>query len=168
MIQTWAPLRLITCHLPARTLTILACQFHPSPRAPFLTTLLPLPRPQRLRSRQTIRLLTREAITFHLPKLLDSFRVGTSRPVATEPPAFLPILRVRIIRALCPRLLSTPLPMTNLLTLLTFIFLHPLPSSNRRMVFPLIIFPLSPHSSQRRSLFHRHLSRSCPSVTARR
>jgi hypothetical protein len=106
---------------------------------------------------------------FHLRKLLGSSRAGTSPPVATELPAFLPILRVRIIQALYPRLLNTPLRTINLLTLLTFIlFLYPLPSSNRRMAFPLlIIFLRSPHS-RRPNPFHRHLRSSCLSVTPRR
>jgi hypothetical protein len=107
---------------------------------------------------------------FPLRKLLGSSRAGTSPLVVMGLPAFLPIPRVRIILAPCPRLLNTPLLMINLLTLPIFIlFLHPLPSSNpnHRIPFPLIIFLLSLRS-RLRSPFHPHLRSLCTSVTLRR
>jgi hypothetical protein len=159
-ILTWALLRLITCHTPARTRTIPASQPHPSQRALCLTIPHPLPHPRRPRRRRTTNPHPQRAAmspTFPLPRLLGSSRVGTSPPVATEPLASSPILRVRITRAPCPRLPSTRLLMNSRLTLPTFIpSLHPSPSSNPRMAPPLpTTCPLSLRSQQR-SQSHHH------------
>ena len=159
-ILTWALLRLITCHTPARTHTIPASQSHPSQRAPCLTIPHPLPHPRRPRHRQTTKPHPQQAATsptFLLPRLLGSSRVGTSLPVATEPLASSPILRVRITRVPCHRQPSTRLLMNSHLTLPTFIpCLHPSPSFNPRMASPLpTTCPLSLHSQQR-SQSHHH------------
>ena len=160
MILTWALLRLITCHIPAHTPTIPACQSHLSQRAVCLTTLPPLPRPRRPRRRRTTKPHPRRAAMspiFLLRRLLGSSRVGTSPLVATEPLVSLPTLRVRIIRVTSPRLPSTPPPMISHLTLPTFIpCLRRHPSFNRRMAYPLpTTCPLFLHS-QRRSQSHHH------------
>jgi hypothetical protein len=158
-IPTWALLRLITCHIPARTPTIPVSQCHPFQRAPCLTIPHPLPLPRRPRSRQMSKPHHQRAAmspTFLLRRLLGSSPVGTSLPVATEPLASSPILRVRIIRVPCPRLPSTPLLMNSRLTLPTFIpCLHRRPTFNPRMAYLPTTCPLS-HRSQRRSQSHRH------------
>ncbi|KAH9995990.1 hypothetical protein BJV77DRAFT_187461 [Russula vinacea] len=120
----------------------------------------PLPHPRRPRHRRTTKAHPQRAAispTFLLPRLLGSFRVGTSLPVATEPLASSPILRVRITRAPCRRLPSTRLPMSSHLTLRTFILcLHPSPSFNPRMAYPLpTTCPPSLHSQQH-SQSHHH------------
>ena len=158
-ILTWALLRLITCHTPARTPIILACQSHPSQRVACLTTLLPLPRPRRPRRQQTTKPHLQRAampLTSLLRRLLGSSRVGTSLPVATEPLVSLPTPRVRIIHVTYPRLPSTPPPMTSHLTLPTFIpCLRRHPSFNRRMAYPLpTTCPLSLHSQRRSQSLH--------------
>ena len=172
MTLTWVLQRPTTCHTPARTPIILAYQSHPSLRVPCLTTPHPPPRLHRPRRRQTIKPLPQRAttsLTFLLRRLLGSSRAGTSPPVATEPLASLPILRVRTIPAPCPRQLSTLLPMNNLLILPTFIqSLHRRLSFNRPTAYPLpTIFPPSPHSQQH-SPSHRHLRNLCTSATPRR
>ena len=163
-IPTWVLLRLIICHIPARTPTIPAFQSLPFQRALCLTTHHPLPRPRRphrLEMTNPHSQLVAMSPTSRLRRLLDSSRAGISLPVVTEPLASLPILRVRITRVVqCPRLPSIPRPMSSRLTLPTFIpFMRRRPSFNHRMAYPLpTICPLSPHS-QRRSLSHHHRPR---------
>ena len=172
-IPTRALLRVITCHIPARTPTILASQSLRFQRAACLTTLHPLPRPRRPHRQETTNphsQLAAMSPTSHLRRLLGSSRADISLPVVTEPLASLPILRVRITRvAQCPRLPSFPLPMSSRLTLPTFIpSMRRRPSFNHRMAYPLpTTCPLSPHS-RRRSQSHRRRRHLCISVTVRR
>ena len=159
MILTRVLLRLITCHIPARMSTIPASQSLPFQRVPCLTIPHPLPRLRRPHRRETTKThpqLAAMSPTSLLRRLLASSRAGTSLPVATEPLASSPILRVRIILP-CPRLPSIPLPMSSRLTLPTFIpFLRRHPSFNPRMAYPLpTTSPLSPRS-QRCSKSHHH------------
>ena len=156
--------RLITCHIPARTPTIPVSQSLPFQRALFLTTPHPLSRLRRPHRRETTSphpQLAAMSPTSLLRRLLGSSRAGISLPVVTEPLASLPIRRVRIIRAQCPRLPSIPLPMSSRLTLPIFILsMRRRPSFNHRMACPLTTTcPLSPHS-QRRSQSHHHHHRS--------
>lgn len=169
-IPMWPLLKLITCHIPARMHTTLACQSHPFLRAQCLTiphTLLHLR--QALR-RETINPRLQRATMFptFLPRRsLGSSPVGTSPPVATEPLASSPILRVRIIRVPCPRLRSIPLSMSNSLILPTSICLPRRPNFKHRMVYPLHLIFLLSHHSQLRSPYLRHHRSSCTGVTLR-
>ena len=170
-ILVWA-LKPITCHIPARMPTILACQSRPSLRAPCLTILHPLPHPRQTRSHRMIQPHPQRATTcqtFRRRRSLGSSLADTSPPVATVHLVSSPILRARIIRVPYPHLCSIPRPMSNHLILPTFTpCLHRPPSFNHRMAYllPTIFLP-SPHS-QRRSPYHRHLRSSYTSATPRR
>lgn len=171
-ILTRVLLRLITCHIPARTPTIPAFQSLPFQRALCLTTPHPSPRPRRPHRREMTNphpQLAAMSPTCLLRRLLGSSRAGTSLPVVTEPLASLPTLRVRII-PVRRRLLSIPLPMSSCLTLPTFITsLRHRPSFNHRMAYPLpTICPPSPHNQQRSQSHHHPRLSSCTSVTVRR
>ena len=171
MTLTWVR-KLITCHTPARTPTILAYQCRPSLRAPCLTIPHPPPHPRRTRRRRMTKPVPRRAAmspTFLRRRSLGSFLAGTSPPVAMEPLASLPILRVRIIPVPCLHLRSIPLLMSNRLILPTFTpCLHHCPSFSRQVAYPLpTIFLLSPHNRPR-SPSHRHPRSLCTSVIPRR
>jgi hypothetical protein len=164
-ILTGPLLRLITCHILARTHTIPAFQSHPFQRAPCHTIPHPLPHPRRLRLLETTKphpLLAAMSPTSLPRRLLGSSRAGTSLLVATELLASSPILRVRIIQVPCPRLPSIQLLMSSHPTLPTFIpSLRRRLSFNRRMVYRLpTTCPPSPHSQQRSQSHHHHPRRS--------
>jgi hypothetical protein len=163
---TRALLRLIICHIPARTLTIPASQSLPFQRALCLTTPHLLPRPRRPHRREMINLHSQLAAMSpisHLRRLLGSSRAGIFLPVVTEPLASSLILRVRITRVVqCPRLPNIRPHMSSRLTLTTFIpFMRRRPSFNHRMAYPLpTTCPLSPHSQRRSQSRHHHPRRS--------